>query len=176
METTMRCQGARSTMATIEKTDGARMHFPLESRLVPSLWKTELDLAILLLGTSTQQKQTHSMWVFWDEKMHREAKILLSSRQCFSVVINAGMLSRFSRIRLFVTLWTIALQAPRSMGFLTQEHWSGLPCSPPSDLPNPGIEFGIFFVSCIGRQVLYHQLHLRSKMSPKLEKVPVILK
>ena len=40
METTMRCQGACSTMATNEKTDGACMHFPQESRLVPSLWKT----------------------------------------------------------------------------------------------------------------------------------------
>ena len=84
-----------------------------------------------------------------------KANILLS-RRCFSVVINACMLIHFSLIRLFVTLGTIACQAPLSMGFLTQEHWSGLPCSPPSDLPDPGIEFGIFHVSCIGRQVLYH--------------------
>ena len=61
------------------------------------------------------------------------------------------------------------------MGFLTQEYWSGLPCSPPSDLRDPGIEIGTFHVSCIGRQVLYHWRHLGSKMSPKLEKMPVIL-
>ena len=36
--------------------------------------------------------------------------------------------------------WTVALQAPLSMGFSRQEYWSGLPCSPPGDLPNPGIE------------------------------------
>ena len=36
--------------------------------------------------------------------------------------------------------WTIALQAPLSMEFLRQEYWSGLPFSPPGDLPNPGIE------------------------------------
>ena len=41
---------------------------------------------------------------------------------------------------LFATLWTIAHQAPLSMGFSRQEYWSGLPCSPPGDLPNPGIE------------------------------------
>ena len=50
------------------------------------------------------------------------------------------MLSRFSRVRLLVTPWTIARQAPVSMGFSRQEYWSGLPCSPPGDLPNPGIQ------------------------------------
>ena len=39
-----------------------------------------------------------------------------------------------------VTLWTVACQAPLSMGFSGQEYWSELPCSPPGDLPNPGIK------------------------------------
>ena len=42
--------------------------------------------------------------------------------------------------RSFVTPWTVALQAPLSMGFSTQEYWSGLLCSSPGDLPNLGIE------------------------------------
>ena len=42
----------------------------------------------------------------------------------------------------FVTLWTVALQAPLSMGFSRQEYWSGLPCLPPGDLPIPGTEPG----------------------------------
>ena len=46
------------------------------------------------------------------------------------------MLSRSS----FVTLWTIALRAPLSMGFSRQEYWTGLPSPPPGDLPDPGIE------------------------------------
>ena len=50
------------------------------------------------------------------------------------------MLSCFSCVRLSVTLWTIALQDPLSMGFSRQEYWSGLPCPPPGDLPHPGIE------------------------------------
>ena len=37
-------------------------------------------------------------------------------------------------------LWTIALQAPLSMEFFRWEYWSGLPCPPPSDVPDPGIE------------------------------------
>ena len=48
------------------------------------------------------------------------------------------MLSHFSHAQLFATLWTIANQAPLSMGFSRQEYWSGLPCSPPGYLPNPG--------------------------------------
>ena len=46
----------------------------------------------------------------------------------------------FSRVQLFVTPWTVALQDPLSMGFSRQEYWSGLPCPPPGDLPDPGIE------------------------------------
>ena len=38
--------------------------------------------------------------------------------------------------------WTVACQAPLSMGFSRQEYWSGLPFSSPGDLPNPGIELG----------------------------------
>ena len=45
-----------------------------------------------------------------------------------------------SCIRLFVTPWTVACQAPLSMGFSRQEYWSGLSFSPPEDLLNPGIE------------------------------------
>ena len=40
----------------------------------------------------------------------------------------------------FVTPWTIACQAPLSMGFSRQEYWNGLPCSPPGELPYPGIK------------------------------------
>ena len=47
-----------------------------------------------------------------------------------------------SRVRLFVTLWKVAYQAPPSMGFSRQEYWSGLPFPSPGDLPNPGIEPG----------------------------------
>ena len=45
-----------------------------------------------------------------------------------------------SCVRLFETPWTVAYQAPRSMGFSRQEYWSGLPFPSPGDLPNPGIE------------------------------------
>ena len=50
------------------------------------------------------------------------------------------VLSRFSHVQLCVMLWIVARQAPLSMGFSRQEYWSGLPCPPLGDLPNPGIE------------------------------------
>ena len=45
-----------------------------------------------------------------------------------------------TRIQIFASPWTVAHQAPLSMGFSRQEYWSGLSCSPPGALPDPGIE------------------------------------
>ena len=45
-----------------------------------------------------------------------------------------------SQVQLFVTPWTVARQAPPSMGFHRQEYWSGQPLPSPGDLSNPGIE------------------------------------
>ena len=47
---------------------------------------------------------------------------------------------RLSHVQVLVTLWTVARQAPLSMGFSRQEYWNGLPCPPPGALPDPGIE------------------------------------
>ena len=45
-----------------------------------------------------------------------------------------------SHVKLFANPWTIARQAPLSMGFSGQEYWSGLPFPSPGDFPNPGIK------------------------------------
>ena len=50
------------------------------------------------------------------------------------------MLSRFSYVRLFAILSTLALQAPLSLGFARQGYWNGLPYPPPGDFPDPEIE------------------------------------
>ena len=55
---------------------------------------------------------------------------------CCSIFIVKSL----SRVRLFATLWTVAHQAPQSMGFSRQEYWSGLPFPSPGDLSDPGIE------------------------------------
>ena len=61
----------------------------------------------------------------------------------------------FSRVRLFATPWTVAHQAPPSLGFSRQEYWSGLPFPSPGDLPNPGIDPNLLYC----RQTLYHLSH-----------------
>ena len=62
-----------------------------------------------------------------------------------------------SHVQFFTTPWTVARQAPVSMGFPSQEHWSGLPFRPPGGLPDPGMEplflaspmlAGGFFTNC----------------------------
>ena len=74
----------------------------------------------------------------------------------------ACMLSGFSRVRLFLTLWTIACQIPLSMGILQAGilEWTVMSSSrgpsPPRD------QTQISYVSCFGSQVLYHQHHLGS--------------
>ena len=50
------------------------------------------------------------------------------------------MLSHFSCVQLYTTLWTVACQASLSMGSSRQEYWCGLPCPSRGDLPNLGIE------------------------------------
>ena len=63
------------------------------------------------------------------------------------------MLCHFSPVQLFTTPWTIARQAPLSVGFSRHEYCSGLPCPPPGTLPDPGIKT---------TWVLYHYCLLRS--------------
>ena len=84
-------------------------------KMLPCKW-----FLFVLKGSSVLQTPTHQ-------------SPLASSRDSLEVLVR--VLSHFSHIWLFATLWT-----PLSMGFSRQEYWSGLPCPPPGDLPNPGIE------------------------------------
>ena len=61
-------------------------------------------------------------------------------RIIYSVDMHECVLSRFSHVHLFAAPWTVAHQAPLPVGFSTQEHWNGLPCPSPRNLPTPGIE------------------------------------
>ena len=71
----------------------------------------------------------------------------------------AFILNRFSHVRFFVTLWTISHKAPLSMEFSRQEYWSGLPFPPARESSRSRYWTRIFYASCIGRRVLYHQCH-----------------
>ena len=89
--------------------------------------------------------------------MHLWSVNLQQSGQEYSMEkSHACVLSHFSHAWLPVTPWTAAHQAPLSMGSSRQKYWSGLPCPPPGDLPNPGIEPRLLTSPCIGRWVLYN--------------------
>ena len=88
----------------------------------------------------------------------------LDNRVCVCVCV-CVCVSRFSRVQLFVTVWTVAHQAPMSLGFSRPEYWSGLLCPPPGDLPDPGIKptsfvspelAGGFFTTSTTWKVLEH--------------------
>ena len=59
------------------------------------------------------------------------------------------VLSCLSRVRLLATLWTVARQAPLSMGFSRHEYWSRLPFPSPGDLPDPGIKPRVCCIFCL---------------------------
>ena len=90
-------------------------------------------------------------------------KMWNSSLSSFHVMC---MLSHFGSVRLFVTLWAVVCQAPMSMGFSTREYWSGEPFPSPGDLLDPGIQPIYHCVSCISKQVHYHQRLLESSLLP----------
>ena len=60
------------------------------------------------------------------------------------------MLSHFSHVQHFATLWTIAHQAPLFMGFSRQGYWSGLLHPPPGDLPDTEIELASLMSPAVG--------------------------
>ena len=66
--------------------------------------------------------------------------LVLRLRNPLSHIAIKWKVKSLSRVRLFATPWTVAYQAPPSMGFFRQEYWSGLPFPSPGDLPSPGIK------------------------------------
>ena len=71
-------------------------------------------------------------WSFTPETVWKHCNMVLCVHAC--------MVSHVSHVRLFASPWTVARQAPLSTGFSRQDSWSGLPCPPPGDLPDPGTE------------------------------------
>ena len=82
------------------------------------------------------QRQLGRRNSYWDQG---EEGQLFCPPQAFKST-HLAVLSCFSCVHLFVTLWTVDHHALLSMGFSRQEYWVGLPCPPPGDLPNPGID------------------------------------
>ena len=111
-----------------------------------------------LLSITQKSHTTFILWRKWGSLFFQEKSLAVSSQRrdqnCQRYVfIRVCVLSNFSRAWLSATPWTVARQAPLSMALSRQEHWSGWPCPPPGDRPDPGIQF-VSLMSCRGRQSL----------------------
>ena len=76
----------------------------------------------------------------WVGSFHQVAKVLEFQLQSFQCMLGCVVLSHFSHVQPFATPWSVACQAPLSIGLSRQEYWSGLLCPSPGDLPNPDIK------------------------------------
>ena len=84
--------------------------------------------------------------------------------------MHACLLSCCSRVQFFATLWSVAHQPPQFMGFSRQEYWSGLPCPPPGDLPDPLVEPRLM------SPVLAGSFFITSDTKEALSKCPLLVK
>ena len=75
-----------------------------------------------------------------ENTIHPYAQLTLEKDPYVTIPKVKVKVKSLSCVRLFVTPWTVAHQAPLSMGFSRQEYWSGLPFPSPGHLPDPGIE------------------------------------
>ena len=88
---------------------------------------------IILCKNQSQDRDNSFLWHPWPEIFSYVRILRLGG-------ILKVKVKSLSCVRLFPTLWTVAHQAPPSLGFSRQEYWSGLPFPSPGDLPDPGIE------------------------------------
>ena len=80
--------------------------------------------------------------------------------------VYCAVLSCFSHVQLFVTLWTVAHQVPLSMGFSRQEYWSGLPFPSLGDLPDPGIKLAFLMSSSLIDKLFTTSITMEKPMAP----------
>ena len=93
-------------------------------------WKTLSSFTILCLVVLMIPISIPLFFIYMYDSF---LNLILLYKQCV-------VLSHFSRVQLFATLWPVARQDPLSMGFSRQEYWSGQPFSSPGDLPDSGSE------------------------------------
>ena len=109
-----------------------------------SSWPRDGTLVSYIAGSffadCTTREVPYSLFFYnknvWKEMSH----IMINCPLCIQILLCMRVLNHFSCVWLFANLWTVAHQAPLSMGFPRQEYWSGLLCLLPGHLPDSGIE------------------------------------
>ena len=100
-----------------------------------NFYSTKHQLLIYLNEGTRKKKSPKFNWWAMSEVWSGDRKLNWPYKWVMRAV-----LSHFSHVWLFTTLWTVACRDPPSMGLSRQEYWSELPGPPPGDLPNPGIQ------------------------------------
>ena len=129
------CSPPGSSIHGILQGDTKPIHCPGPDSF--SCGEKNLCLLVFLLLATRCFSQNDASW-FWLYQIGQS--IHFNQRNKNTCQLNAFVhFKYFSCVWLFVTLWTLAYQAPLSMVFSMQAYWSGLPFPPPEDLPDPGI-------------------------------------
>ena len=102
--------------------------------MLPSRWEISQAFNI----SSSRHSRIKKCVLYWYFQTCYWRPLLTQKLPCYKKWLLLLLLSHFSHFWLCVTLWTTACQAPLFMRFSRQEYWSGLPCSPPGDLPAQG--------------------------------------
>ena len=117
--------------------------------------KCKIRFSTLQANQGTMVRGTYKVSYFLIKKIHRSISCM---RSCSVAQL------------LFATVWTVAHQAPLSMGFSRQEYWSGLPCPPLGDPPDPGIKPALHTNSL----PLSHRGNSLNIILPEKEKIKII--
>ena len=116
-------------------------HLFHSSLLIPPLWQPLRSLWVcFIVFVCFVFKIPHIGKIIPDSKYLWHGQSYGVCHSHWEAKVAVCILSRFSRVRLFATLWTVTCQASLSLGFSRQEHWNGLTFLSPGDLPNSGIE------------------------------------
>ena len=122
-------------------------YFIMRFSLLQGSWKNFIAITCILITYILPLIFCHICFIIYLSSIHPSAVYEYLNLRHFKVncrpqyacvCVCVCVVSPFSRV--CVTVWAVTHQAPLPMGFSRQEYWSGLPCPPLGDLPNPGIE------------------------------------
>ena len=109
-------------------------------------WRRKWQLTPVFLPGEFQGQNQAILWKSESGFLKLSALVIFLSKSTYQLfsfhktTIFLFLFFSLSCARLFATPWTVAYQAPQSMGFSRQEYWSGVPFPSPGDLPDPEIE------------------------------------
>ena len=140
---------AQSGLTLCDPMNRSMPGLPVHHQLQQSLFMLSAEMSI------AQACENVQAWQSCGSMPQCPQESLAESRMPKNMVCGGGACV-LSCVRLFAILWTVAHQAPLSMGYSRQEHWSGLTFPPPGDLPDPGIKPTSLMSPALARGFLFY--------------------